>query len=226
MKFRPQKEVLVVSKSVAPLPQRLKHVWLRLVFGWKIDPSARIGFCLLTAESVQMGAGSRIGHFTAIRNIWHLALADHATIGPFNWIFGVPRVSSHFKGVERDSSLQLGEHSAITARHMIDVTDSISIGSFSTVAGFRSQLLTHSIRIADSRQGCKPISIGRYCFIGTEATVLGGVDIPDFVIVGAKALVSSTLTDSYYLYGGVPAAKIKPVGKDSAYFHRTIGRVS
>ena len=57
-------------------------------------------------------------------------------------------------------------------------------------------------------EGGRDIIIGRHCFIGTGAIIIGPVNIGDFTVVGAGSIVTKDL-DSKSLYVGVPAKKIK-----------------
>ncbi len=113
-----------------------------------------------------MDAHSHIGHLTVCKGLDLLRLGPYASIGRANWITGLPAGSpKHFVDQDdRRPRLLIGEHAAITNRHLIDCTDTVSIGDFSTFAGFRSQILTHSIDIEACCQTSAPVSIGRYCF--------------------------------------------------------------
>jgi len=53
------------------------------------------------------------------------------------------------------------------------------------------------------------ISIGRHCIIGSGSVVLPNITFHDGACVGALSLVNSNL-ESWYLYAGIPARKIKP----------------
>ena len=118
---------------------------------------------------------------------------------------------------------------SITSRHFIDVNGGVYIGKFTTVAGLRTQILTHSIDILENRQDAKPVKIGDYCFIGTNCILIKGATIPDYSIIGAHSLVNKNLKDEYSLYGGVPARKIKSFKdekKQPKYFSRENGFVN
>ena len=119
----------------------------------------------------------------------------------------------------------MGSHAAITTRHYIDCTNSVTVGEFSTVAGARSQLLTHSIDLQESRQSSKPINIGKYCFIGTACIVLGGSSLPDYSVLGASSMMNKSFSEAYFLYAGNPAKAVKELSKDMAYFRRPSGFV-
>jgi acetyltransferase-like isoleucine patch superfamily enzyme len=101
----------------------------------------------------------------------------------------------------------------------------VTIGRYSTFAGFRSQILTHSIDLKNSKQSCKPVSIGEYCFVGTGCVILGGSRLPSYSVLGANALLNSSPEDTYSLYAGVPAKKINSIPKSHNYFYRKSGFV-
>ncbi len=209
------------------LPWGLRRSFLEKQFGYKIHPSCKIGFAWIVPARLIMEEGSRIDHLTVCKNIDLLHLKAHALIGRGNWITGFPLGPSRHFAEEKDRRPELivGEHSAITHRHLIDCTSSVTIGKFTTVAGFQSQIITHTIDIENSRQTSAPVRIGDYCFIGTNCVLLGGSAVPDFCVLGAKSLLNKTFTEPYQLYGGVPAHPIQELSKDSKYFQRTEGFV-
>src|SRR4029077_7348048 len=100
---------------------------------------------------------------------------------------------------------------------------SVAIGAFTTLAGYRSQVLTHSIDLVDSRQDARPITIGSYCFVGTNCVILGGSCLPDFSVLSAMSLLNHKMTERFCLYGGVPARAIKGLPDTLGYFKRTSG---
>ena len=174
-----------------------------------------------------MEANTSIDHLTLCKNIALLHLHEHASIGRGNWITGFPQKPSHHFTTETDRrpELIIGAHSAITHRHLIDCTNSVTIGKFTTFAGFRSQILTHTIDLAQNRQASAPVFIGDYCFVGTNCVLLAGSALPDFSVLGAKSLLNKSFTETYNLYGGVPARAVRELPPDFAYFHRSEGFV-
>ena len=210
------------------LPWPIRRMLLQRLYGYELHRRSRIGLAWVYPDELIMGAGTRIGALTLVKGVRRLVLEDHASIGRLNWITAYPAGGSpHFiHQTDRCPDLLLARHSAITNRHIIDCTDRISIGEFATVAGFRSQLLTHSINLKTSRQEAKPISIGAYTFVGTACTVLGGAALPDCSVLGANSLLNKPLTDTHRLYGGVPATVQGELDPSLAYFHRPAGFVT
>ncbi|MDQ6913204.1 MAG: acyltransferase [Verrucomicrobiota bacterium] len=209
------------------LPWSMRRSFLEKQFGFSIHPTARIGFAWIFPERLVMEANSSIGYLTLCKNISLLHLGEHVIVGRGNWITGFPLgPSPHFATeTDRCPELIIGAHSAITHRHLIDCTNRIIIGKFTTFAGFQSQMLTHTIDLQTNRQTSAPISIGDYCFIGTNSVLLGGSAVPDYSVVGAKSLVNKAFTATHQLYGGVPARPLQTLPADYAYFTRTTGFV-
>lgn len=209
------------------LPWPLRWRYLNFVLGYKISPSARIGFSLVLLKTLEMKDDSRIGNLTVIKGLDNLSLGLCASVGNLNWITGFSKnQKKHFSHIyDRDPSLIVGNHSAITNRHLIDCTDKVELGCYTTFAGFRSQILTHSIELNTCRQGCKPVFIGDYCFVGTAAVVLGGAVLPSYCVLGAASLLIDKHQEEYSLYGGVPARKIKRLPESYEYFKRQRGFV-
>ena len=209
------------------LPWPLRRQVLRLCFGFRIARTARIGFAWVLPDRLIMEEGAEIGNLTVCKNLALIEMKACSRIGRGNWITGFPSgLSTHFaEEADRSPELILGEHSAITNRHLIDCTSRVTIGRFSTLAGFRSQILTHSIDVLKCRQTSRPITIGKYCFVGTNCVLLGGSVLPDFSVLAAKSLLNKAFTAEYTLYGGVPAHELRELPKDAAYFHRVTGHV-
>jgi acetyltransferase-like isoleucine patch superfamily enzyme len=208
-------------------PFFLRRILLQALLGYELHPTSRIGFSYVSPKKLVLGPHARIGHLTVCKGMDLLQLDAHATIGRLNWITAFPSGKAiHFvHQPDRAPRLILGEHSAITHRHIIDCTHSIVIGAFTTVGGYHSQMLTHGIDLERSRQSSSPITIGRYCFLGTSCVVLGGSALPDYSVLGAKALLNKQYREQYFLYAGVPARPVKKISAESLYFSRREGFV-
>lgn len=209
-------------------PWSVRRWMLVTFFGYQIHPTCRIGFAWVFPKRLIMEAHSTIGNLTVCKSLDLVHLKEYALIGRGNWVTGFPSESlehfSHQK--DRQPQLVVGEHSAITNRHLIDCTNSVIIGKFSTFAGFQSQILSHSIDLEHCRQSSAPVTIGNYCFVGTNCVVLGDSSLPDYSVLGAKSLLNKKHTEPYYLYAGVPALPIKNLSKELLYFSRVAGFVN
>ena len=182
------------------LPWPLRRRALQSWFGFDIHPGARIGMAWIFPGKLIMAEGAHIDHLTVAINLDCIELGLNATIGRGNWITGFPTKSDslHFKHqTERKAELRIGNNSAITKYHHLDCTHKIEIGAFTTIAGYRSQFLTHSIDVFENRQDSAPITIGEYAFIGTNVVVLGGSCLPSRSVLGAKSLLNKEFRDEW-----------------------------
>ena len=209
------------------LPWSLRRSFLNRVMRYNIHPTARIGRSWIFPDYLEMQPGARIGSFTVCKGISRLVLCKSARVGNLNWITGFPADDASFFASQPDRKPELivHEHAAITNRHLIDCTDSVTIGRFTTFAGFRSQILTHSIDLEICRQVSKPVIIGDYCFVGTGSIILAGAVLPNHSVLGAGSVLNKQYTESYQLYAGNPARPVKPLREGMSYFNRSEGFV-
>jgi acetyltransferase-like isoleucine patch superfamily enzyme len=219
---------LAIQSIVVILPWPLKRSLLQRLYGFELDPTARIGLAWIYPRCLRMAAGARIDAFTVALNLEALDMGEYATIGRSNWItgFAIGTSSPHFAHQpQRRAELVLGSHSAITKHHHIDCTNSISIGPFTIIAGYHSQLLSHAIDLQHNRQHSQPIRIGSHCFVGTSCVILGGSALPDHSVLGALSLLNKAHTETWSLYAGQPAQRLKAIDPSAAYFSRSLGFV-
>lgn len=209
------------------LPWFLRYRWLNMWLGYDIHPTSRIGYSWVMPGHLILGPGARIGHMTVCRRLDLIEMGPCAIIGQFNWITGTSTGDSDYYQhmAHREAKLVMGPHSALTSRHYVDCAHSVTIGAYATVAGMRSQFFTHSIDIENSQQSAQPIKIGDYTMIGTGSTLLPGASVPDRAVVGAGSVVTGPLTESLYLYAGVPARPIRKLSADLKYFDRAEGHI-
>jgi len=217
-----------LSYIIIFFPWRLRCLLLVKVWKYEIHPTAKIGLSYIYPKHLIMKAGSKIGHFNVAIHLDKIEMGENACIVRSNWITGFPTNtnSKHFAHqINRISELKMGKESAITKNHHFDCTNQIVIGNFVTIAGYHSQFLTHSIDIYENRQNSKSITIGDYCFVGTNSVILGGTELPAFSVLGANSLLNKKYVEQYTLYAGVPAKPAKSIAQDAKYFSRENGFV-
>ncbi|MEJ7687563.1 MAG: acyltransferase [Variovorax sp.] len=216
----------LLALGVVFLPWVLKRWVLRRFWGYRIADDARIGLSYIFPGHLVMGERAFIGHFNVAIHLGRLECGAHSVIDRSNWITGHPPGGAHFTHrAEREPTLMLGAHAAVTKKHIIDCTDRIDIGAYTTIAGYHSQLITHGIDVVNGRQDCKPIRIGAYCLVGTRITALGGSALPDRSVLGAGSVLNKAHDEQYTVYAGQPAVRVKTLDVEAAYFHRAEGFV-
>jgi acetyltransferase-like isoleucine patch superfamily enzyme len=203
------------------LPSRLRHLVGRLIFGWDIHPSAYVGRSVILVPRLTMGPGSSIGPFNVIRDIEELRLSEGASIGSRNRISGFPLASEIFKhSPARYPSLTLGRHAMITVAHEIDCSDRVELGDYSSIAGFRSTILTHSLNLVLDRFVTAPVEIGSRSAVMTGCTLLSGTRVPARSIISAGSVITTRLTHELTLYRGNPAEPVRTLPDTLGFFNR------
>jgi acetyltransferase-like isoleucine patch superfamily enzyme len=194
------------------LPSFIATPLLRLL-GHQIGSKVRIGFSWLSLDMLNLGNGVQIGHFNLIINN-SLRLEDNTKIGYLNILkgpFGVEMKKQAAIGNKNyftrgpegvsygKSELSLGEWTKITVGHHFDLTQSISFGNYSILAGLGSQLWTHGYYHAD--KGLDRIRIdgnievGDNVYVGSSVIFNPGVVIGSRIHIGSGAVISKDLKD-------------------------------
>lgn len=220
--------MLLLKFIVILLPWKVRRIVMAKVWKYDLSPTARIGISWVFPKKLVMAPGSSIASTTIVRNLDEIRLEESARIGPWNWITAFPSDSTkHYLHIKnRVTKLEIRKHASLTGRHIVDCTAPVLIEEYATVAGYRSQLLTHSIDVYACRQDCRPITVGKYSFVGTGSILVGGAVVPAFCVVAAGSVVTPGLQEERCLYGGVPAKKLKTLGQEAKYLDRKIGHVA
>lgn len=221
---RPPLKVWLNGILLFLLPTGLARLFVNRL-GWQLDQKARVGFSLLLCNRLDMRAGARVGHGNLIvtpstelgidARIGHL----NAVTGPFNIVFARRGAIGNRNRLIRAgigvvtgySELRLGELAKITSRHLVDMTSSLCLGDFTTMAGSGSQVWTHGY--VHDKQGPGryridgAINVGDNVYIGSACVLTAGITICNGAIVGAGSTVSRSLTEPA-LYVGQALRKL------------------
>lgn len=97
----------------------------------------------------------------------------------------------------------------------------ITIGDYTQIAPHVG-LISVNHDLYDSRKhtqniGFPSIKIGSYCWLGMNAVILPNVELGDFTIVAAGAVVTKSFPEGHCVIGGNPARKIKPLNRECCY---------
>jgi len=188
---------------------------------FSIGEKARVGLSVIIADEVELGENASVGHFNLIKHLDYFKMKESSIFGSFNWMCGSP---GRTRGNASRSGFILGRSSAVTSRHFLDAQYTIHIGEFSTIAGVRSTIFSHSMDLYNCKQGGSPVVIGDYVFVGSNALILPGVNIADRVIVGAGATLAKVAYESDMIYLGA-SGSVKEIDRKVMYFDRKSGFV-
>ncbi len=218
----------VVKLILIVFPWKIRRYILNKYLLYDIHPQARIGLSYIYPYFLRMEKGAAVGHLNVAVNLDTMVLKENSIINRQNWItgFSTLKPSKHFSHQNnRKSELIVGKESSITKNHHIDCTNSVIVGNFVTIAGYRSQFLTHSIDLNECRQNSEAIYIGDYCFVSTAVKILGGSSLPSNSVLGAGAVLNKQFAEKGMLYAGVPAIPKKKIDENARYFRRQQGFV-
>lgn len=206
------------------MPWKIRRVVLNRFWGYDIRPGAKIGFSYIYPKHLVMENGATIGHLNVAIHLELIYMEKDCTICQRNWITGFPlNDKTKFQRFpDRKPYLIMKKDSAITKQHLVDCTDVVTIGELTVIAGYGTQILSHSTSLKYNDGGCAPITIGHHCFIGTRSIILPGSQLPDCSVLGAGAVLNKRFKDEFALYAGVPARFIKKEDETNAFFRENI----
>lgn len=203
------------------LPQSLKRLVANRLLGWEIHPTAHLGKSLIRVGRLTMGPKASIGPWNVIQGLDELHLAEGAAIATRNSITGIPGTSGIFThSPNRRSALVMGRWSMMTNAHEIDCSDLVEFADYAVLAGFRSQVLTHSLNLVQDRFVTGPVRLGEHCAVMSGCTILSGMQVPDRAIVSAGSVITTKLTAEHTFYRGNPAEAVRELPPTLKYFHR------
>lgn len=204
---------------VAVLPSPLRRPLGRMLLGWDVDRSAHIGRSLILARKVVLGPGASIGSFNMIRGLEELRLEEGASIATRNWISCPPAAAQVFThSPRRYPALILGKHAMITVAHEIDCSDRVELADHARLAGFRSQILTHSLDLVRDRWATSPVELGEQSVVMSGCVLQNGTRVPRRAIISAGSVINTRLKAEQTFYRGNPAEAIRPLPDTLRYW--------
>lgn len=208
-----------------PLPWSVRRRALVRLLGFEIDPTARIGFSVITARHLKMGPRASIHNFTLFKGMESVELQADALIGSFDWIYAVPLDSEFMIGMDRRTALVLERGANIANRHLIDCSDEVRLCEFCTMGGAHTQIQTRQVDVVTATMVAKPVTIGAYSLVTTRCVLLPGASMPSRSVLAAGSVLRAGHTEEYQMLSGVPAERVATLPADSAFFSRTRSRI-
>ena len=217
-----------LSLMVIILPTILKCLIYRRIYGYKIGERVKIGLSWIRVGKLEVGDDVVIGHLNRFKGTPEVRIGNNSIISSGNTFTSTLEFTDN-RGIalrKNQPKLIIGDHCGISLWHYFDIQDTVSIGSFTTIAGIGSVFFTHFIDIMNGKQSTKPINIGAYNMIGSSVRFLPGAGVSDFCVVGMASVVTKMFSKTHVLIGGNPAKVIHELPESAAYFKRSIGRIS
>lgn len=194
-------------------PSFIKVFLLRLM-GHDIGKNVHIGFSYIESDLIIINDNASIGGFNVIKGLKEFALGESSTIGKLNVI----TANAYYRNkYEEGGILRIGQNSAITMRHYIDVQEKILIGDKSLIAGIGTLMFTHQKGSLDLNEA-KAIHIGDNVYLGAACRIMPGTEINNNCIVAAGSILAGKYNEEFSLIAGEKAKIKKILDNDHSYF--------
>lgn len=145
---------------------------------------ARLGPYAVVQRGVTIGTGTMIGTHAAI--FYGARIGKRCVIG---------------RGVEIGYEAVIGDHVRIMGGAVVCGLTKVGEGTF---IGMNVVTTNDSAGVQYGHKDLKPVTIGRFCQIGANATIMPGVTIGDGAVVAAGAVVTKDVAPNVTVIG-VPA---------------------
>ncbi|SEC39178.1 acyltransferase [Paenibacillus sp. GP183] len=130
-----------------------------------------------------------VSKWKAVRNFLFIQITRYSpSLKLKNWIY------RHVLG------MKVGENTAFALMVMVDVffPEYINIGH-NTIIGYNTTILAHEYLIKEYRLG--EVRIGSHVMVGANSTILPGVTIGDYAIIGAGTVVHKDVAPHSFVAG-------------------------
>lgn len=135
-------------------------------------------------KALSIGSNVRIDDFCILSG--NINIGSNIHIAPFCCLFG-------------NKGIVLNDFSGLSSRVTIYSESDDYIGE-----GLTSPVIPDKYRVIKGSL----VEIGRHALVGSGAIILPGGNLKEGSVLGAMSLLKTT-TDSWYIYAGVPAVKLK-----------------
>jgi acetyltransferase-like isoleucine patch superfamily enzyme len=157
---------------------------------------------LLRAAARAVGHGLQVGPGAGFKHWETLEIGDQVFIGAQSYIQG------RFDGTCRiGSHVWIGPQAYLDARDLV-LEDHVGWGPGARVLGSEHTGQPIDVPIVQTDLEIKPVRIGRWADIGTNAVILPGVTVGQGSIVGAGAVVTKDVP-AFAIVAGVPATFLR-----------------
>lgn len=193
--------------------ERLDHTRSRI--------QTRLYTLLLASQFKDFGAGSRIAPPFRYYGLNQISVGERVIINRDCWIQVLGDL-----GDDESTKIVIQAHAAIGMGTTISAAQRVTIGEYA--------LLARNVYISDHAHafekldvpimhqgvdGIAPVSIGRNTWLGENVVVLPGVTIGEHCVVGANAVVNTSIAD-FSVAVGAPARVVKQFSKSSGRWER------
>lgn len=138
-----------------------------------------------------------------------IALGNNVSLGKRTVIECTGSIKNLGHGLRTGDNVGLGRDCFYGCAGGVIIGSGTIIGNFVSFHSENHNIADKEVEIRLQGVSHKGIVIGKDCWIGAKATILDGAIIGDGCVIAAGAVVGSGVYDSYKVYGGIPAKKMK-----------------
>ena len=165
---------------------------------------------------VRLGPGVDFNLSGSYRNTLRVAGGrGQIRIGDQGWIEKGAVLWAFDGAIRTGTNVFLGPYVTIYGHGGVEIGDQTLVSMHSTILSSNHAVPEKGKEIRAQPDILLPTKIGRDCWIGANAVILGGVTIGDGCVVGAGAVVTKDLP-TYSVAVGVPAKIVRSREKESA----------
>lgn len=167
----------------------------------------------LIEQKVILGKGLKLNGKVNIINNGHVQIGDNVTIN--SGVQSNP-ISQNLTSIycSKNAKVIIGNNTGISGVTLyssvaITIGDNVLIGADTKIYDTDFHSVSYKNRLVnDVTIKSKPVSIGDFCFIGANVTILKGVKIGRGSVIAACSLVNKDVGENE-IWGGNPASKLK-----------------
>ncbi|CEN76522.1 galactoside O-acetyltransferase [[Clostridium] sordellii] len=123
-------------------------------------------------------------------------------------LYGIPKLVNR-KNINLDHNVRINGNVFIHGDGGVNIGENTTLSYGATIISTGYDVRSWDKNKINKNHKSKSINIGKNVWICANATILPGVNISDEIVVAAGSLVNSDLLESGYIYGGIPAKKLR-----------------
>jgi acetyltransferase-like isoleucine patch superfamily enzyme len=184
----------------------IANQWFKLLRRWRVAAARRRG--VTCAEDLRLGANVDFNLGSTYHNTLRPNSPGRIAIGPAGWIEQGAVLWAFEGAIELGADVFVGPNAVIYGHGGVSIGDRTLISMHCRILSSNHGIPPLGQFIRDQPDVLLPTKIGRDCWLGAGATILGGVTIGDGCVIGAGAVVTSDLPPGSVAVG-MPARVVK-----------------
>lgn len=181
----------------------ISNQWFKLLRRWRVAAARRRG--VTCADDLRLGAAVDFNLGSSYRNSTRAAgTTGRISVGPACWIEQGVLLWAFDGAVEIGADVFIGPYAVLFGHGGVSIGDRTLISMHCRILSSNHGVPPLGQFIRDQPDILLPTKIGRDCWLGAGATILGGVTLGDGCVVGAGAVVTRDLPAGSIAVG-VPA---------------------